>query len=37
MCGMILRAMCGDTTTDRHRVATTLGRALGWNEKGRKR
>lgn len=37
MCGMILRAMCGDTTTDRHRVAATLGRALGWNEKGRKR
>lgn len=36
-CGMILRAMCGDTTTDRHRVATMLGRALGWEPKGRRR
>jgi AcrR family transcriptional regulator len=35
VCGMILRAMCGDTTTDRHRVATILGRALGWDTKGR--
>jgi AcrR family transcriptional regulator len=34
VCGMILRAMCGDTTTDKHRVAAMLGRALGWDTKG---
>jgi AcrR family transcriptional regulator len=36
-CGMILRAMCGDTTTDRHRVATSLARALGWTTNGEQR
>lgn len=34
LCGMILRAMCGDPTTDRQRVAATLARALGWSPKG---
>lgn len=30
MCGLILRSMCGDPTTDLARVATMLSRALGW-------
>jgi AcrR family transcriptional regulator len=29
-CGLILRAMCGDRTTNLDRVAASLGRALGW-------
>lgn len=32
MCGLILRAMCGDATTDLQRVAQTLGRVIGWDE-----
>ncbi|MBX7081692.1 MAG: TetR/AcrR family transcriptional regulator [Nannocystaceae bacterium] len=32
LCGLILRAMCGDPTTDLQRVARSLGRTLGWNE-----
>jgi hypothetical protein len=32
LCGLILRAMCGDPTTDLQRVARSLGRSLGWNE-----
>jgi AcrR family transcriptional regulator len=30
MCGLILRAMCGDATTDLQRVTGTLGRLIGW-------
>lgn len=33
VCGLILRAMCGDATTDLARVATTLAITLGWNDR----
>ena len=29
-CGLILRAMCGDRTTNLDHAAAMLGRALGW-------
>lgn len=32
LCGLILRAMCGDPTTDIDRVAATLATTLGWND-----
>ncbi len=30
ICGLILRAMCGDATTDLQRVRETLARVIGW-------
>lgn len=32
VCGLILRSMCGDPTTDLARVSTMLGRAFGWSD-----
>ena len=33
MCGLILRAMCGDATTDLQRVSESLARVIGWERK----